>query len=188
ADIDQADTLTSLWQQPFVLLAALDARYRRHRQRRVESHSADEQWVGLAYRLRGADFASSQNQIREVLTLPEITRVPGAQSWLMGLANIRGELVPLIDLGAFMGQEALLVQRANRVLMGHLAGLSVGFVVDELYGFRRFMPRQFSSSIPEKIENFGAWIEGQFIQDEHTWLVLNLEQLARSEMFLQAAA
>lgn len=43
-------------------------------------------------------------EVKEILNYPDgVTRVPGTQAWLLGMANIRGNLLPLIDLQQFLG-------------------------------------------------------------------------------------
>ena len=45
------------------------------------------------------NFVADRDQVREVLMLPDaMTRVPGAKRWLLGIANLRGHLLPLMDL------------------------------------------------------------------------------------------
>jgi twitching motility protein PilI len=44
-------------------------------------------------------------EVNEILTLPVLTPVPGTRSWLLGVANVRGNLVPVIDLRDFIEGE-----------------------------------------------------------------------------------
>ena len=50
---------------------------------------------------------ASREQVREVLMLPDaVTRVPGAKRWLLGIANLRGQLLPLVDVKLLLGSGA----------------------------------------------------------------------------------
>lgn len=196
-DVDQAQTTTpteavldlrSLRKQPYRLLRALEAKFLRRISDRGQASGSSQQWMGLAFRCRGIDMVVSQTEIQEVMMMPEMTRVPGTRAWLMGLANVRGELLSMVDLGHFLGQDILLGERANRVLWVKNLSLRVGIVVDELYGFRRLNEANFSTVIPANMTNYGAWLDGQFEVDEQQWLVLSLSKLVRSDEFLQAAA
>ena len=54
--------------------------------------------------MAGELYLVAREEAREVLGVPSpLTRVPGAKSWILGLANIRGQLLPIIDLRAFLG-------------------------------------------------------------------------------------
>ncbi len=59
-------------------------------------HNADRQYLLL----RSADvhFALPILTVREILEPPEVTRVPMAPAWFLGLANLRGQILPVIDL------------------------------------------------------------------------------------------
>ena len=63
-----------------------------------------EEWVGVGFRLGTERFLVPRGEVREVLMVPPaITRVPGAKSWVRGLANVRGHLLPVVDLKEFLG-------------------------------------------------------------------------------------
>jgi len=60
-------------------------------------------WEGVVFVLGEERFIASVSEIRELLTLPEsITRVPGTRPWMMGVANIRGDLLPIVDLQRYL--------------------------------------------------------------------------------------
>ena len=54
--------------------------------------------------MAGELYLVAREEAREVLGVPApLTRVPGAKSWILGLANVRGQLLPIIDLRAYLG-------------------------------------------------------------------------------------
>src|SRR5260370_1093839 len=87
---------------PFELLA--------HYERACLAHSAGAPerveslglWRGIGFRIGRRAFVSGIEEINELLAVPPLTNVPGTQPWLMGVANVRGNLVPAIDLGRFL--------------------------------------------------------------------------------------
>ena len=130
--------LAKLVEQPFELLAEIERRSR-------EAHSGPgagampAEWVGVGFRIGEEHFVANRDQVREVLMLPEgMTRVPGAKPWVSGLANVRGHLLPLVDLRAFLGAGTGGGGRSSRVLVLNSNELPVGLIVDEVFGFRRF--------------------------------------------------
>ena len=56
-------------------------------------------WGGL---LAGI-FAADMNDVAEILQPPRLTKVPGVRSWVLGVANVRGRLVPVMDLAGLLG-------------------------------------------------------------------------------------
>ena len=61
----------------------------------------------MAFRMGGETFLVAREETREVLGYPAVvTRIPGAKSWVKGLANVRGQLLPMLDLRQFLGSGA----------------------------------------------------------------------------------
>ncbi len=71
-------------------------------------------------------FVSGIEEINELLAVPPLTNVPGTQPWLMGVANVRGNLVPAIDLGRFLFDERTPSSERTRLLLVRQHGGTVG--------------------------------------------------------------
>ena len=147
------------------------------------------EWVGVGFRIGEEQFVASREQVREVLMLPDtMTRVPGAQRWLLGIANLRGQLLPLIDVKLLLGSGRTTLRRTTRVISVNHREVPAGLVVDEVLGFRRFMDDEFSSESPQTIVRCDRFLGGTYQRGEDRWPVFNLFDLVESNMFLQAAA
>ena len=86
-------------------------------------------WSGIGFRIGEQYCVTAMDDIAEVLTEPAATRLPGVKAWVRGVANVRGRLLPLVDLTAFLGVRAGLDQRQRRVLViekGDPADLDTG--------------------------------------------------------------
>lgn len=59
-------------------------------------------WSGIGFRIGDVRLVAEFGEVSEILPYPPMTRVPSAQPWVMGLANIRGTLMPILDLGNFI--------------------------------------------------------------------------------------
>ena len=95
--------LAALVEQPFELLQELE---RRSRSAIAGQGTGDltAEWVGIGFRIGQEQFVANRDEVREVLMLPEsMTRVPGARRWMLGIANLRGHLLPLIDVKMMLG-------------------------------------------------------------------------------------
>jgi len=100
-------SLRGLRDRPFELLKELEKRSRAVVTGSVAESSAGREWVGVAFRMGGETFLVAREETREVLGYPAaVTRIPGAKSWVKGLANIRGQLLPMLDLRQFLGSGA----------------------------------------------------------------------------------
>jgi twitching motility protein PilI len=180
--------LRELRDRPFELLAALEARLQATAAAGAAGEAQDV-WTGLGYRLSGHQLVTPRADVREVLTPPEYTRVPGAKPWLLGIANVRGDLLPLIDLNRLLGGEATAIQRGTRVLVYNADEMPAGFLVDEVAGFRRFNPQdQRHELVPDEGDPLHPYLLGAFVRDGQLWLAMSLSRLVSSPAFQNAAA
>ncbi len=86
----------------------------------------------IVVRLGLGRFAVYLSSVAEVGRAPHVTRVPGLPSWLAGVANWRGRILPVLDLRPLLGAEAVPLDSRGRLLVltdgGHLVGMFVDAV------------------------------------------------------------
>ncbi len=180
--------LAALVEQPFELLQELERRSRMAVAGKGSGSIADE-WVGIGFRIGQEQFVADREQVREVLMLPDVlTRVPGAKRWLLGIANLRGHLLPLIDLKMMLGSGRTSLRRMTRVISVNHRDVPAGLVVDEVQGFRRFMDSEFIEKWPQTAVRCDRYVSGAYQRGQDTWPIFGLYDLLESGSFLQAAA
>ena len=182
-------SLRSLRDRPFELLKELEKRSRSVTTANAPEASAGPEWVGVACRMGGETFLIAREETREVLGYPAvITRIPGAKSWVRGLANVRGSLLPMLDLRQFLGSGTTAAGRNTRVVVVNHREIPAGLVVDEVLGFRRFAESEFNAEAPPTVIRCEAYLAGAFRRGGEVWPVLSLKALVESQSFLQAAS
>lgn len=180
--------LESLVKQPFELLREIERRSA-SAQSGVAGVSGASEWVGVGFRIGDEQFVANREHVREVLMLPEtMSRVPGAKRWLLGIANLRGHLLPLIDVKLMLGSGRTTLRRTTRVISINHREIPAGLVVDEVLGFRRFMEHEHSETTPDTVVRCDRFVAGSYQRNEETWPIFNLFDLLESNLFLQAAA
>jgi len=99
----------------------------------VEESSRQVLMLGLA----GEMFALDATQVREILDPIPVTRVPGAQSYVSSVLNVRGKVIPLADLRVRFGMPPASITPDSRfiVIEIELAGepTTIGIVADKVY-------------------------------------------------------
>ncbi len=181
--------LRSLRGRPYELLRELDRRARVAAQGAQEVPVTGPEWVGIAFRLGGEAFLLAREETREVMSYPStVTRVPGAKTWIRGLSNVRGQLLPVIDLRAFLGSGSTNASRTTRVLIANHREIPAGLLVDEVMGFRRFAENEFTAELPPTLLRCERYLAGAFRRGSEVWPVFSLRSLLESQQFLQAAA
>jgi len=145
-------SLAELADRPFELLLELERRARAAIAARDGQKSAVDEWVGIGFRLGAEQFVTGRGDVREVLPLPEhVTRVPGAKPWLRGIANLRGQLLTVVDLKALLGNGSVTPDRRARVLVVASRDVPTGLVVDEVVGFCRFGAEASPEELPPPV-------------------------------------
>ena len=182
-------SLRALRDRPFELLKELEKRSRAVVSGAVAESQAGREWVGVAFRMGGETFLVAREETREVLGYPAVvTRIPGAKSWVKGLANIRGQLLPMLDLRQFLGSGATVSGRNTRIVVVNHREIPAGLMVDEVLGFRRFGEAEFNAEAPPTVIRCDSFLAGAFRRGGEVWPVLSLKSLVESPSFLQAAS
>ena len=145
-------------------------------------------WAGLAFKVAGIRVLAPMDEVVEILNLPRhLTRVPGSKSWVKGIANIRGNLLPITDLQAFLGDKPIVTNRRSRVLVISRGDVTTGLLVGDVQGMRHFAEEQ--SITAARIEGvIGRFVQGAFENEDGIWPVLSMDQLVNDEQFRMAAA
>lgn len=187
-DLAQAP-LRELRDRPFELLRELERRSRIALAGSGAAAADSGEWVGIGCQLGGERFLVSREQVREVMMMPPtVTRVPGTRDWVAGLANLRGQLLPVFDLRTFLGAGSSRNSRTARVLVTNFGDSLVGIIVDEVFGFRRFLNAEFADDIPETELRCERFLDGTCRRGEDEWPVFSLHKLIAADEFQKAAA
>lgn len=178
---------------PFEALADYERRSLAHVVGLPEQLDAPGLWRGVGYRIGNHRLASGFDEVLEILPLPPVSPVPGAQPWMLGVANVRGNLLPIVDLKQFLEGERTVLHENQRVLLVRQPGGDVAVLIDELFGQRSFTDQiklDAEQIAAEKIADgrYAYFIDRAYRLGEHPWGVFSLERLARTPEFRQAAA
>ena len=181
---------------PFAILLDYERKSLAHVVGLPEQIDAPGLWRGVGYRVGARRLASGFDEVVEVLPMPQVTPVPGAQPWMLGVANVRGNLLPIVDLKQFLEGERTVLHEGQRMLLVRQPGGDVAVAVDELYGQRSFVEEQKVAPAEAEVRagvalaegRYGHFIDRAYRVDANTWGVFSLDRLARTPEFRQAAA
>ncbi len=170
---------------PFDILQAYERRSLAHAVQLPERQFSQDLWRGVGYRVGKRRLVSDFREVVEIVPMPPITPVPGAQPWLLGVGNLRGNLFPVVDLKFFLEGERTVQQEGQRVLIMRQAG---ALTIDELFGQRSFELDQDIVAGDLATGRYAHFIDRAFHGDGHDWGVFSLSLLSRTPEFRQAAA
>ena len=147
-----------------------------------------EEWSGVTFSVGDTNMACNIDRISEILPCPQATPVPGAKPWIIGLANVRGELLTVVDLYWFLKGIRTPVTARSRLLATNLNKAPIGLLIDEVFGQRHFLD---SDAVPAELEEdspLTGIVNKQHNLGSESWKELNLDQLFNSPEFLNGAA
>jgi twitching motility protein PilI len=181
-----ARKLAALRARPFELLVALEEAILGTGPR--PGGLREEQWVGVAFRVGPYSFVAPREEVKEVLAWPEVTPLPRAKPWLLGLASIHGQLVAVTDLARWAGTGETALTNTCRLIVVNHPDVPAGLLVDQVFGFRRFANGDSVSAPSDVAPSFASHVQGAFALEGESWTVLGLRHLVESETFLEAAS
>lgn len=113
--------------------------------------------------------------VLEIGRHPRITSLPNLPGWVLGVSNIRGEIISMIDLKAFFGIAPPSSARKRRFIVIHNPDMKVGIIIDRIIGILTLDP-----TAPEKRNDLYDTADAETLQ----WTAFVSEAVPMGEMLL----
>ena len=193
-----ASVLSSREAPSRMLQNAPDRAARRARMRDFQAHLVDRMHAArsgadvhvnqLAVVIGGRRFLLDLTQAGEITTVGAITGVPLTADWFLGLSNLRGNLISVVDLARFQGQEATVIDKDCRVVaFAPALGFNCGLLVSRVLGLRSSADMTLKNLAPAA--DNPAWLTRQYVdQDAQDWAELDLSLITQDSRFLHVAS
>ena len=152
-------------------------------QAQTEALLANEEVLQMvSFVLNEEEFGVDILKVQEIIRIVELTRVPNAPHFVEGVINLRGRIVPVIDLRKRFGLPQNEFDKNSRIVIGAVNNLVVGFLVDKVKEVLR-VPKAVIEPPPEITSTIHTdYIIGVAKLDDRLLIVLDLEKiLAPSE-------
>lgn len=144
-------------------------------------------WVGIGFSANSVRCIARMTEVAEILPVPETIRIPGVKKWVKGLANIRGALMPIVDLKGFLQGGATPPSKKNRVLVVNLSGVLAGLLVEEVFGLRKFKEGMLAENQSDEVKamRMTYYVTGEFSDNNEHWNIFSIKTLLTTEQFLR---
>lgn len=148
----------------------------------IKTNFADDpvlQWV--TFRLEGESYGINVMQVQEVLRYTEIAPVPGAPSYVLGIINLRGNVVTIIDTRNRFGLPPASVSDDTRIVVIEAGKYVVGILVDSVAEVVYL--RQSEIETPPNIskDDNSKFIQGVCKKNDDLLILVDLDKLLSSE-------
>ena len=113
----------------------------------------------VGFRVGRETYGVPITALREIVRVPEITAVPDAPEHVEGVINLRGKIIPIVDLRKRLGFEGKSYDKSTRIIVIELDGMVLGFIVDSVSEVLRI-----SDSTVEPPPSLVAGVESDYIE------------------------
>ena len=131
----------------------------------------------VAFKLRREEYGFNILNVKEIKGLTDITRVPFASDFIKGVINLRGSVLPVIDLKKCLGLQDMEYTDDTRIVVVREDDLEVGMIVDAVTGVITLNGDQIDAAKAVDNEN-SRFITGVGkVAEERLIILLNLEAI-----------
>lgn len=163
---------------PFSILVGLARKSQRTARPLPTKVDTQTHWAGLGLQLLGQRFVVPLGEVTEMLRVPQYTRLPGVKNFVLGVANIRGRLMPIVDLAPFFGEPSSVPRSQRRVVVVEDDDNYCGYMIDESLGMQHFPADSFDDGATAVDARFLPYVVGSYMVAGNRWQVLSLGALA----------
>ena len=173
---------------PIALLRDIERRAEGEPTGPLDAQTSGDVWRGIGFSVAGRRLVTAMADISEVMHCPKLARVPGAKLWLMGVANRRGSLLPVVNLHGFLLGQPVALDRESRILVVEQDEILSGLAVEEVFGVKHFLGEQRQAHATASEDWLSPYVVGSFDVADETWEVFDVHALIAAPAFMQVAA
>jgi len=134
---------------------------------------AEQQLV--VFQLNDQQYALPIQDTQEIIRMTSVTRVPNTRYYMEGIINLRGNIVPVINLSKRLDLPASDYSEATRIIVVESGGQKVGMIVDNVLEVGRYVEGEVEP--PSVAGDNVDYLQGVVKKDNRLWLMLNLENV-----------
>ena len=158
------DNLTTTTREPARItqekLAILKARAHALAQVPEQAESSALQLEITEFRFGDATYACASSFVCEVYPLKGLTPLPCTPSFILGIINVRGHILPVIDIQSLLGLPSPPTRESGKVVILQVEGMEVGLLADTIVGVRAISTTTLHPTLPTLTESQIYYIRG----------------------------
>ncbi|NQT41451.1 MAG: purine-binding chemotaxis protein CheW [Planctomycetes bacterium] len=135
----------------------------------------------VSFRLAGEEYGIEIIKVREIILMGEITAIPETPDYVKGLINLRGTVVPIIDLRLRFGLPLGEITDESRIVVVNVAGKALGIVVDAVDEVLRITGEQIAPPPPTVAGMGREYLIGLAKLGERLLIMLDVDKILTRE-------
>lgn len=96
----------------------------------------------VGFRIGRETFGLPISVVREIIRVPDITSVPNAPHYIEGVINLRGRIIPVVDLRKRFGDKSAEANKKNRIVVVEMQNRAIGLIVNAASEVLRIPPAE----------------------------------------------
>ncbi|MBU6266014.1 MAG: chemotaxis protein CheW [Sphingomonadales bacterium] len=141
----------------------------------------------ITFEVGGQVFGLDIMAIREIRAWTPTTRLPRVPHYVAGVVNLRGTVLPVIDLAARLGWEPTEASPRHAIIVAQLGSQTCGLIVESVSDIVTLPSDALQPPPVTANDSIIAFLEGLAAIDDHMVMVLNLSALGDGGEFSEAA-
>lgn len=134
----------------------------------------------VTFKLGTEEFGVDILKVQEINKMMNITKIPNAPAFIEGVINLRGKIIPIVDLRKRLGFREKPYDKSTRIIVVELEGLVLGFIVDSVSEVLR-IPANTIEPPPSMVAGIESeYIEGVGKLDDRLLILLELKKIFSS--------
>jgi purine-binding chemotaxis protein CheW len=134
----------------------------------------------VIFKLANEDYGLPISKVQEINRMVTVTKLPQTPDFMEGIINLRGRIIPVVDLRKRFGFAAQEYQDATRIIVVDISGQTVGIIVDAVHEVVKLA----GESIELPPSNFA--MDVQFVQgigklDDRLVIVLDIDRIMTTD-------
>jgi len=136
----------------------------------------DEEFQVVSFEIGTEEYAVDILEVQEIIRMVEITSVPKAPHYVEGVINLRGKVIPIVDLRSRLGLSAVEYTKDTRIVVVDVSRIILGFIVDSVSEVLR-IPSNLIESPPNGKQGGAEFYKGVGRFDGRLLIFLDLNRL-----------
>ena len=135
----------------------------------------------LRFVLGGEDYCIPVTQVKEVIRVPDVTRIPMSPAFVKGIFNLRGEILTVLDIREFFGLSEPEKITDSRIIVTDAPGYNVGILADSLEGTEDVTEDSIQEPLATLKQELRNYTKGQIQWQERIITLLDIEKVLRCD-------
>ncbi len=149
---------------------------------RVDSEKQFFERQLVVFMIGAEEFGVDINDVREIIKMEDVTAIPGTDDYILGVINLRGKIIVVIDLAKKLGLAVKEKDKNTRVLITEIEGNTMGMVVDSCNDVLRITGDKIEPAPPTITQKINAdYIQGVGVLDKRLLILVDLGKVIESK-------